>query len=117
MEVSNSSRPFPPLPDKPAPLREAQESLNETAAQDSFKAIEESAESAAAKAYADNDTSLIEAEAQRFADSQATDRFLQDRIQPQETPAKVQANDLMERYQASEEGSRDRASHRLDEVV
>lgn len=118
MDISTSNRPLPPIPNKPVPVREALEALdNQTDALDQFKAVEQTAETQTAKSFANADDDAIKAEAKRFEDNRATLSVLEERIQLRQTQSAITSDDIMQRYQAAEVGSNERASHHLDEVV
>lgn len=118
MDISTSNRPLPPIPNKPVPVREALETLeSQTDALDQFKAVEQAAETHLAKSFANADDDAIKAEAQRLIESKATLSVLEERSQVRETKSAITSDDIMQRYQAAEVGSNERASHHLDEVV
>ena len=117
MELSATAKGLPPLPTKPVPLKEILTDKTESSELSQFKPIEETADSASARSYANSDADKADTVKDRIDDKLSTVEFLKDRIKFSEQKSVVTSEKMMEQYQASEPGSKNRANHQLDQVV
>ena len=118
MDISGKAAPLPPIPNKPAPIKDAQ-AINDDPV--SFSPVEETSALSEIKpspndSQAKAETSL-RASSSHLHDGRSTMDALQNRFNPAIDNQKVSAENAIERYESSKEGSSDQASQKLDQIV
>ena len=118
MDISGKTAPLPPLPNKPAPIKDAQALNIDSAA---FNPVEE-ASALSEKQATPNESqakadSSLRASSTHLNDSRPTFEALQNRFNPAIDNQMINTKNAIERYQSSKEGSSDKASQKLDQIV
>ena len=118
MDISGKTAPLPPIPNKPAPIKDAQ-AINDDLV--SFSPVEEiNALSEIKPPPNDSEAkaeSSLHASSSHLNDGRSTMDALQNRFNPAIDNQKVTAENAVERYESSKEGSSDQASQKLDQIV
>jgi hypothetical protein len=117
MDISGKTAPLPPIPNKPAPIKDAQ-AINDDLV---FSPVEETSALSEIKP-SPNDSqakaeSSLRASSSHLNDGRSTMDALQNRFNPAIDNQKVTAENAVERYESSKEGSSDQASQKLDQIV
>jgi len=118
MDTLGKIAPLPPIPNKPAPIKDALVNDRDLI---SFSPVEETSALSEKKA-SPNDSqakaeSSLHASIKHLNDSRSTIEFLENRFNPAIDNQMSHAKNAIERYQTSKEGGSDKASQKLDQIV
>jgi len=118
MDISGKAAPLPPIPNKPARIKDAVAIGDDPV---SFSPVEEASTLSEIKpspydSQAKAESSL-RASSSNLHDGRSTMDALQNRFNPAIDNQKVTAEIAIERYESSKEGSSDQASQKLDQIV
>jgi len=118
MDISGKTAPLPPIPNKPAPIKDAHAIDNDPV---SFSPVEETSAVSEIRSSPNDSQSKAEsslrASSLHLNDGRSTMDALQNRFNPAIDNQKISAENAIKRYESSKEGSSGLASQKLDQII